>query len=614
MKSRLPADAHKAHTSSPIVKALRRSRRLFLSVGLFSGIVNLLALTGSIYMLQVYDRVLPSHSVPTLLGLTLLMAGLYIANGLLDLFRVRIMSRVGVRIDNDVRNAVFQALYRLPLKTRSAGDGLQPVRDLDQIRSFFSGMGPIAFFDAPWIPVYLVVVFLLHPLLGLFALAGALLLISLTLITEARTTLPMKEAAVSGAKRLAFGEEARRNAEVIQALGLSQRMLDRWEALNTRHLTDQLAAADTASGMGTIAKVLRLFLQSGILGLGAWLVIEGEVSAGTIIAGSIIMSRALAPIETATAHWRGFVAARQSYGRLIDLLGTLDLEDSEGMVALPPPRTSLAVQGLAVAPPGEPRPVIQGVSFALASGDGLGIIGPSASGKTTLAKALVGIWQPMWPTMRMGGSVRLDGASLDQWPPATLGRHIGYLPQDVSLLAGTVAENIARFDPEATSEAIVAAAKTAGVHDLIVQLPSGYQTVVGEGGTGLSAGQRQRIALARALYGDPFLVVLDEPNSNLDAAGDAALTEAIRSVRARGGIAIVIAHRPAALAAVDKVLTLAKGQMQAFGPKGEVLQKILQTPPPLPGSRTFAPQSQTTVPGGAAGLKIVSDRDAEGNT
>jgi len=580
------------------VKALRHNHALFVGVGLFSGLINLLALTGSFYMLQVYDRVLPSHSVPTLIGLTLLMAGLYIANGMLDFFRVRVMSRVGVRIDNEVREEVYEALRLLPLRTRRtrvSGDGLQAVRDLDQIRSFFSGLGPTALFDLPWVPVYLAVIFLLHPLLGLLALSGAILLIFLTALTETRTRAPMRSAAQSGAERLAFGEETRRNAEIIQALGLSPRLQDRWEKLNTRHLTDQLAASDAAGGMSTLSKVFRLFLQSGMLGLGAYLVIEGRVSPGTIIASSIIMSRALAPIETAISHWRGFTAARQGYRRLMDLFGALDLDHGGNMVALPHPQTSLAVQSLSVAPPGEQRPVIHAVSFALAAGEGVGIIGPSGSGKSTLARALVGVWQPF----RNAGSVRLDGAALDQWTSDSLGRHIGYLPQDVALFSGTVAENIARFDPDASSEAIVAAALAAGVHDLIVQLPLGYQTVIGEAGGGLSAGQRQRIALARALYGDPFLVVLDEPNSNLDAAGEAALTEAIRSIRGRGGIAIVIAHRPAALAAVDTVLMMGKGQVQAFGPKSEVLKQVLQpvpATPPQPVPSTYTAESSSPQP------------------
>lgn len=610
MSTKSPAQG--SPRKGPVRDALARSSGIFVAVGIFSGIINALALTGSFYMLQVYDRVLPSHSVPTLVGLTLLMAGLYVANGILDFIRVRMMSRVGARIDIAIREKVFDAVRAIPLRGRAAGDGLQPVRDLDQLRSFLSGMGPTAFFDLPWMPVYLAVVFLLHPMLGMFALAGALLLVSLTLMTEFSTSQPMRAAALSGSRRLAFGESARRNAEVIQALGIGARMRERWSRLNDQHLADQLVAADATSGLGTVSKVLRLFLQSGILGLGAYLVIEGKVSAGTIVAASIVMSRALAPIETAITHWRGFVAARQSHQRLLELFDTLDLGDAT-LLKLPPPSRSLAVEGLTVAPPGEQKPVVQGIAFSLSSGDGLGIIGPSASGKSTLARALVGIWQPV----RMGGSVRLDGASLDQWAPDDLGRHVGYLPQDVLLFEGTIAENISRFDPDATSETIVAAAEAAGVHDMIVGLPEGYQTRVGEDGVGLSAGQRQRVALARALYGDPFLVVLDEPNSNLDSHGDAALTEAIKSVRARGGIAVVIAHRPSALAGVELVLMMARGQVQAFGDKDEVLRKVLQTALPSAAQSSSpqhaaAQQSTVTAALAASGLKVVAERPAGG--
>ncbi|MBA4130477.1 MAG: type I secretion system permease/ATPase [Hyphomicrobium sp.] len=563
---------------NPLQRTLRRSKELLIAVGLFSGVINLLALTGSFYMLQVYDRVLPSNSIPTLIGLTVLMALLYIANGFLDFIRVRVMSRVGVRIDNDVRASVYRAIRMMPLRFRKSGDGLQPVRDLDTIRGFFSGLGPTALFDLPWVPVYLLVVFLFHPILGVFALFGAIILVTLTLLTEQKTREPTMSAVSSASQRFAFGEETRRNAELIHALGLGDRMLARWEKLTAQHVTDQMTANDAASGIGSISKVMRLFLQSGILGLGAWLVIRGEVSPGTIVAASIIMARALAPIETAIAHWRGFVATRQSYERLSKMFDTMDItSDEQELVALPKPTASLAVRNLAIAAPGERNPIIHGVSFSLKAGDGLGIIGPSASGKSTLARALMGIWQPLTPA----GSVRLDGAALDQWSPEALGRHIGYLPQEIALFAGTVAENIARFDPDATSETIVKAAEAAGVHDMIVNLPAGYQTKIGEGGVGLSAGQRQRIALARALYGDPFLVVLDEPNSNLDTAGDNALTAAIQSVRERGGIAIVIAHRPSALAAVDLVMAMGRGQVAAFGPKSEVLKDVLHRPQPV---------------------------------
>ena len=573
-------------SANPIRRTLARSKDLFVAVGLFSGVINLLALTGSFYMLQVYDRVLPSNSVPTLIGLTVLMALLYIANGFLDFIRVRVMARVGVRVDNDVRASVFRAIRLMPLKFRKAGDGLQPIRDLDTIRGFCSGMGPTALFDLPWVPIYLFIVFLLHPVLGLFALFGAIILVTLTLLTEHQTRAPTLSAVSSASERFAFGEETRRNAEVIQALGLGDRMLARWESLTARHVTDQMIANDAATGIGSISKVMRLFLQSGILGLGAWLVIQGEVSAGTIVAASIIMARALAPIETAIAHWRGFVAARQSYDRLTKMFAMMNIGgDEPEFVALPKPSASLSVRNLAIAAPGERHPVIHGINFSLEAGEGLGIIGPSASGKSTLARALTGIWQPTSPS----GSVRLDGAALDQWSPEALGRHIGYLPQEIALFAGTVSENISRFDPDATSDLIVRAAEAAGVHDMIVNLPDGYQTKIGEGGVGLSAGQRQRIALARALYGDPFLVVLDEPNSNLDTAGDNALTGAIRSVRARGGIAIVIAHRPSALAAVDKVMAMTRGQVAGFGPKAEILKDVLSRPQQIP-AQPIAPE------------------------
>jgi ATP-binding cassette subfamily C protein len=369
-------------------------------------------------------------------------------------------------------------------------------------------------------------------------------------------------------------------------MGLGPRVQQRWALLNTRHLTDQLKASDAIGGIGTISKVLRLLLQSGMLGLGAYLVVAGELSGGAIIASSIIMSRALAPIETSIAHWRGFVSARHSHRRLVELFRSV-ASDKEKVLELPPPRINVIVENITVVPPGGARPVLHGVSFGLAAGDGLGIIGPSGSGKSTLARALVGAWLPV-PN---GGCVRLDGAALDQWTPDLLGRHIGYLPQGIELFEGTVAENIARFDDAAPSAAVVAAAETAGVHDMIVHLPNGYQTQVGEAGMLLSAGQRQRIALARALYGDPFMVVLDEPNSNLDQVGETALTEAIASVRRRCGIVIVIAHRPSALQALDKVLGLVNGRVQAFGPKDEALRRLLQPE----GARS-------------PGLKVVNER------
>jgi ATP-binding cassette, subfamily C, type I secretion system permease/ATPase len=554
--------------------ALSKSRSTFLSVWLFSAIINVLALTGSFYMLQIYDRVLPSRSLPTLAGLTALMVGLYLAFGLLDFFRVRVMSRIGAGIDESLRGEVFEAVRTLPLRLAGRARSFDPVRDLDQVRSFLSGLGPAAFLDLPWVPIYLGVVYLLHPALGLFAAAGALILACLALLTEAKSAGPLRAAATSGADRLNFERSARRNSEVICAMGLGSHLQHRWNQLCDVHVADQLAAADAAGGVGTVSKVLRLVMQSGILGLGAFLVIRGEVSAGTIVASSIIMSRALAPIESAIGHWRGFVAARQSFRRLGELFASLG-QDRAVPLSLPSPVSSLEAEALTVAPPGETRAVITGVSFKVAAGEGLGIVGPSGSGKSTLARALVGVWQ----AVPMGGAIRLDGAPLHQWSPAALGRHIGYLPQDIELLEGTVAQNIARFDEGARSECIVAAARAAGVHELILRLPDGYQSEIGDGGRALSAGQRQRMALARALYGEPFLVVLDEPNSNLDADGETALLKAVAGVRQRGGIVVVIAHRPSALQPLNKVLVLANGRVQAFGDKDKVLQKTTRGGP-----------------------------------
>lgn len=572
--------------------AVRRNTGTFLSVGLFSGVINVLALTGSLYMLQVYDRVLPSHSVPTLVGLTLLMVFLYAAHGFLDFVRTRVMARVGLKIDQALRARIFEAVLLLPLRVKKESDSLQPVRDLDQIRSFLSGLGPTALFDLPWLPLYLVVVYLLHPVLGAFATAGALVLVFVTFLTELRSAKPSQAANASGTARMVFGEAARRNAEVIQAMGMGGRVEAIWRDLNSRHLRDQLAVTDAVTGLGTFSKIVRLLLQSAVLGLGAYLAVRGEVTAGAIIAASITTSRALAPIELAIAHWRSFVAARQSYRRLRALFEGMPA--APDLMALPRPTQKLEVEALSVAAPGQTKPIIHGISFTLQAGAGLGIIGPSASGKSTLVRALVGAWA----AMPRGGTVRLDGATLDQYGAEALGRDIGYLPQDIELFDATVAQNIARLDPDADAAAVIAAARLAGVHEMILRLPDGYNTRIGESGSALSAGQRQRLALARALFGDPFLVVLDEPNSNLDVFGDRALTEAIRAVRQRKGIVIVVAHRPSALAGLDLVLALANGQMQAFGPKDEVASKVLQS----------ASQPPDTAPARAqGGLKIIHE-------
>jgi ATP-binding cassette subfamily C protein len=375
-----------------------------------------------------------------------------------------------------------------------------------------------------------------------------------------------------GMERNALAEAGRRNAEVLRAMGMGARTAGLWGEANGRYMASQRRASDIAGGLGSASKVLRMLLQSTVLGTGAYLVIRSEATAGIIIASSILTSRALAPVELAIANWKGFMAARQSWRRLSELL-TL-LPSRAAPMALPRPTKSLSVDNASVAPPEQRRIVVQDVSFELKSGQGLGIIGPSASGKSSLARLLVGVWQPA------RGRIRLDGSALPHWSPEALGSHVGYLPQDVELFAGSIAQNIARLDPSPDPAAVIAAAKAAGVHELIARLPEGYDTQIGEAGAALSAGQRQRIALARALYGDPFLVVLDEPNSNLDAEGEEALTRAILGVRSRGAIAVVVAHRPSALAAVDTVLFMSEGRQQAFGPKDEVLKKVLRRPPP----------------------------------
>ncbi|MFM8699851.1 MAG: type I secretion system permease/ATPase [Hyphomicrobiales bacterium] len=556
-------------SSSIIGAAVRSARGTFIVVALLSGVVNLLALTGSVYMMQIYDRVMSSHSVPTLVALSIIAAWFYLVQGVLEVIRSRILVRVGMAFDENFATRIFKAVVRLPLRSnRSSAELLQPVRDLDSIRTFLSGSGPVVVFDLPWMPIYLVLIWLLHPYLGILAFTGALLLCFMTWLTDRQSESASRDVAREAGQRMALAESGRRNAEILQAMGLTDRMAARWSDVNFRFLKHNEILSDVAGGLGGISKMFRYVLQSAVLGLGAYLVLKQELSGGAMIGASIIMSRALAPVELAIANWKSFVAARQSAARLNEMLAHFD-EGKEPM-SLASPVHQLSVEGVYVAPPGSREPTVTNATFKLSAGQGLGIVGPSAAGKSTLARGIVGVW----PLLR--GDVRLDGAALDQWKHEILGSHIGYLPQDIELFDGTIAENIARFDDKATSDQIVAAARAAGVHDMILRLEKGYETRIGEAGGALSAGQRQRIGLARALYGNPFLVVLDEPNSNLDSDGDNALTEAIKSVRVRNGIVIVIAHRPSAIASVDLLAFMANGQIQAIGPKEDVLRKIMK--------------------------------------
>lgn len=559
-----------ATRSSDLAAAFYGFRGAILAASVISGVMNLLALTGSLYMLQVYDRVLSSHSVPTLVSLTILMFALYGFYGVFDLLRSLASGRAAALFDRRIAGPVHAMVVNLPLKGVSRSAAQQPMRDVDTIRGFFATGGPVAFLDLPWMPLYLVFVFLLHPLLGFMCLSGMVMLVLLTLVGEWLSRGEVQASARADAARKALADANARNAETLRAMGLVGRAVDRFEKVNRSYLALQTRATDLISKLTAISKFLRLTLQSAILGLGAYLTVRGEVTGGAIIAASITTSRALAPVEQVIAHWRNFLAARQSFGRLKTMLERFPAVRRP--LALPPPIERLSLENVSVCVPGAERPVLLDVSFELRRGQALALIGPTAAGKSSLARAITGVW----PLLR--GSIRLDGATLDGWPVDELGRHIGYLPQDVALFEGTIAENICRLEDELDSDAIIAAAKAAGVHEMILNLPDGYDSNVGPDGSALSAGQRQRIALARALFRDPFLVVLDEPNSNLDAEGEGALSAAIQRVRDRNGILIVIAHRPSALSTVDHVAMINAGRLSAFGLKDDVLKKVLLHP------------------------------------
>lgn len=538
-------------------------RSVVVFIFILSGIVNVLALTGSLYMLQIYDRALTSHSVPTLLALSALAIGLYFFQGLLDVSRSQILVRLGAQLDHQLAPLAHKVVIDMPRYGFSTAEASERGRDVDMLRQFMGGQGPMALFDLPWVPLYLAFVYYLHPWLGILTFAGALVLTVLTIITEILTRMRSSATQQAAVARAAMAESHARNADVIRAMGFSGRAIARFEKINSEHLALQTKTNDVTGTFSGISKVLRMMLQSAVLGLGAYLTISGELTAGAIIAASVAASRALAPVDLAISQWKNVVAARRSYARLTETLTALDA--AKPIVALPPPQGSLSVEKITIAAPSTGSVILSDVTFELSAGQAVGIIGPSGGGKSTLARGLTGVW----PLLR--GDVRLDGADLGQWDPDELGRHVGYLPQEISLIDASISENICRLDPEADGKKILAAAQAAGVHEMIVRLPQGYETPLGPNGCALSAGQRQRIALARALYDDPFLVVLDEPNSNLDAEGESALTQAILGVRARGGIVVVIAHRPSALAAVDLVGVIQNGKLAAFGPKEEIV-------------------------------------------
>lgn len=573
-----------------------RSMAIFLFV--ISGIINLLALTGSFYMMQVYDRALTSGSIPTLIALSVLALGLYMFQGAFDLIRSQILVRVGARFDRSVAPIAHKVVVDMPRLGFSTTEAIERGRDVDTVRNFLGSSGPGAMFDMPWVPIYVGFVYILHPLLGMLVLGGALVLTVLALASEVvsrRLATATRKAALV---RNTIADSNARNAEVLKAMGFAGEAVERFRRANLDHLALQTRANDITGSFGAISRVLRMVLQSATLGLGAYLTMQGDMSAGAIIAASVAGGRALAPVDLAIGNWRGFVAARQAYARLKETIVALGkLPDR---IDLPPPAASLKVEKITVAAPGNGQVLLSEVAFELKAGQAAGIIGPSAGGKTTLVRAITGIW----PCLR--GAVRLDDAEIAHWTEDAIGRHMGYLPQNVCLLDASVAQNISRLASVRDDAAVVEAARAAGVHEMILRLPDGYQTQLGAEGAALSAGQRQRIGLARALYGNPFLVVLDEPNANLDSDGEAALKEAILGIRARGGIAIVVAHRPSALAAVDLVGVVQNGRLKAFGPKEEVLKFEVMDGRPAERPRVVsaAEADAAAAPAGEAPLQV----------
>ncbi|MGN6571555.1 MAG: type I secretion system permease/ATPase [Pseudolabrys sp.] len=580
----------RALPTHPALKAaLADFRRALVSVTVFSAAVNLLMLAGPLYMLQVYDRVLASHSVPTLLALSVMLVMAYAFQASLDFIRSRITGRAALAVDHHLDTTVHNAVVALGLQSRLAGDAQQPLRDLDQIRSFLTSSGVTALLDLPWAPVFLALCFAIHYWLGVVALAGGCVLFGLALLTERASREPTRLMARQAGQRAALMEADRRNAETIVAMDMSAALAARWSRSNSEYLAGLSRASDVVGSFGGLSRALRLTLQSAMLGVGAYLVIQQELSAGAMIAASIMMGRALAPIETVIANWRSSIAARDSFHRLSATLGRI--EERDAATDLPPPCMSVEARRLSLAPVGAQSLIVRDVSFRLSAGEALGVIGPSGAGKSSLVRGLAGVWKPV------AGEVLLDGAELHQWSRASIAGRIGFLGQTVELFDGTVAANIARMAVEVDSAAVLAAAKAAGAHGMILGLPDGYDTQIGDAGARLSAGQRQRIALARALYRDPFLIVLDEPNSNLDAEGDAALQAAIEGAKARGAIVVMIAHRPSALAACDKVLVLANGLQQAFGPRDEVVRAFTaRARPATTGARVRAVPGKNVLP------------------
>jgi ATP-binding cassette subfamily C protein EexD len=562
--------------ASELAQAIHYCRQSFQSAAIFSLFINLLMLLPSIYMMQVYDRVLTSNSTSTLLMLTLLAVVLFITLGALEWVRSQILIRVSTRFDVLLNERLYKVIFRQALIS-GGKSSVQPLSDLLALRQFLTGNGLFAFFDAPWLPVYIGLLFLFHPVFGAVAVVSAVLLILLAIWNERATHDDLEQANRVSVESANITARNLRNAEVVHALGMLPDLLARWQAKQKKLIVLQAVASEKAGLIAALSKTFRLTIQSLILGLGAWLAIEKQISPGMMIGGSILLGRALAPIDLMIGSWKHFLTARTAYARLNTILGQFPAEPER--MPLPAPRGELRVEQAVVVPPGSKVAVIKGVNFVIQPGTFVGLIGSSASGKSTLARALLGVWPVA------NGAVRIDGADVAQCDRAMMGRYIGYLPQDIELFDGTIADNIARFG-ELDSNKVVAAAQAAGVHEMILHLPQGYDTEIGGSGGALSAGQRQRVGLARALYGDPVLVVLDEPNSNLDDQGEQALARALLALKQRGSTIIVITHRVGILSLVDRIMLLNEGAVALDGPRDEVLAKLnqRQIQPATPGA------------------------------
>ncbi|MFO1173266.1 MAG: type I secretion system permease/ATPase [Hyphomicrobiaceae bacterium] len=585
--------------ATPLTEAFKSYRRTFVPIAIFSIFANLLMFVGPVYMLEVYDRVIASRSVPTLLALTMIAAVLLFCYALTDMVRGRVLSRAGAEFDEKLRSPLFRSALAASLAAKT-GNSVQSLRDLDSVRDFWSGAAVSTMFDAPFAPIFVAVCFWYHPVLGLVALGGAILLFLLAFANERATRQGLLSAARSSIEANNYVTATMRNVEVIHALGMQQSLHGRWVDKHRDAISWQSQSSDRAASILSSTKFVRQFVQSGILGVGAWLTVRGDISGGTMIAASIMMGRALQPVEQAVAQWKGFQTARQAWNRLEALLGAVPPQPER--TPMPAPKGAIAAENVTVTAPGRQQIILKGVSFALTPGDVLAIVGPSAAGKSTLARTLVGVW-PI-----ASGAVRIDGSDLRHWDPERLGLFMGYLPQDVELFGGTIGENIARFRAS-KPEDIRAAATLAGAAQLIEEMPKGYDTDVGDGGVALSAGQRQRVGLARAVFGNPRLVVLDEPNANLDVAGDEALSETIRRLKGQGTTTVLVTHKPSLVTDANKMLVLADGAVKLFGPRDQVMAELNRQ---RQQQQTGKPVAPVPAAAGATPLRPVRPQRADG--